>query len=106
MPLPRLFRAVPPALAVLLVLAGCSDQPDLDSTISDSVRAAPYPDLVPLEPLLATTGSPRDTSDQPEADLAARRNRLQQRAQQLSGAVVDSDTRARMRAGVAPLPGM
>lgn len=106
MPLPRLFRAVPPVVAVLLVLAGCADQPDLESTISDSVRAAPYPDLVPLEPLLATSGPRRDKIDNPETDLAARRDRLQQRAQRLSGTVVDTDTRTRMRTGVAPLPGM
>lgn len=91
----------------MLALAGCSDQPDLDTTIDDSVRAAPYPDLVPLEPLLATTGPRRDETDKPETDLVARRDRLQQRAQRLrGGAVVDTGTRTRMRTGVAPLPGM
>ncbi len=106
MPLSRLSRVALPAMAVLLVLAACSERPDLESTITDAARDAPWPDLVPLEPLLAASAPPRERTGAPETGLAARRDRLQQRAQRLNAAVVDADTRSRMRAGVRPLPPM
>ncbi|MBI6629056.1 hypothetical protein [Pontibaca salina] len=107
MPLPHPFRAVPPAVALMMLLAGCADQPELASTIDAAARAAPYPDLVPLDPLLTPTEARGNEADKSESELIARRDRLQQRAQRLrSGTVIDRGTQTRMRTGVAPLPAM
>ena len=36
-----------------LLLAGCESFPALDARLTEAARAAPYPDLVPMEGLLA-----------------------------------------------------
>jgi len=47
------MRAIP-VLTFLLVLSACSIRaPELDASITETSRAAPWPELVPLGPLLA-----------------------------------------------------
>lgn len=42
--------------SILLVLSACSIRaPELDASITETSRAAPWPELVPLGPLLAGT---------------------------------------------------
>lgn len=72
-------------LSLLLLIPACSLRaPDLDSTITETSRAAPWPDLVPLGPLLAEAEAltPRSASAEGRslewraADLRRRAARL------------------------------
>ena len=40
-------------LALCLTLCACIDIPEVDGTVLPEFEDAPYPDLVPLDPLLA-----------------------------------------------------
>lgn len=54
----------------LVLLVACTELPDLDGTISPASKDAPFPELVPLDPLLATV--PKGTAPPPDALLNAR----------------------------------
>lgn len=87
------------ALGLAAALSGCTQFPELDASVSDAARTAPYPDLVPLGGLqarLTTTNIAPDTVSTIEARIA----RLEARADSLRGNVIDDATRARMQAGV------
>ncbi|WP_390913264.1 hypothetical protein [Pseudosulfitobacter sp. SM2401] len=90
----------PFAFAMILSLAGCTQFPELDSALSTGAQDADYPDLVPVQGLLAQTeprnGTPEDTVNTLNARLANLRNR----ADRLRGTVVDASTRRRMQNGV------
>lgn len=66
----------------LALLTGCTAFPELEATTSAEARAAPYPRLVPLEPLIAAA---QETALAPEtgARLAARAAALRGRAARL-----------------------
>lgn len=79
------------AFALLLALAACSDFPVFDATIDAAARAAPYPTLTPLDPVLAAADAPSAITptsvaqtDSAIADLRARAAAL--RRPVLSGA--------------------
>lgn len=79
--------------------AGCTQFPQLDATVSDKMRRAPYPDLVPLEGLQKRIDATRiDPATLPT--IQTRIARLKTRAERLRGTVVDSDAKARMQEGV------
>jgi len=85
--------------AVAPLLPGCTQFPQLDATLTDEARRAPYPDLVPLSGLqarISDTNTDPGTAPAIEARIAG----LKTRAASLSGSVIDSGTRARMQAGV------
>jgi hypothetical protein len=84
---------------LLAVMAACTRFPDLESVVAPEVRAAPYPALVPIEPLLAGLTAEQITPEV-EAGLAGRMAALQARAARLRKTVVDDTTRDRMRQGV------
>ncbi|HEY9038771.1 MAG TPA: hypothetical protein VIN05_07500 [Roseovarius sp.] len=89
------------ALAAVGLLPGCAQFPELDATLTDEARRPPYPDLVPLSGLqerISGTNTDPGTAPAIEARIAG----LKTRAARLSGTVIDSDTRARMQAGVQP----
>lgn len=90
-----------PWIAIVLICAvtACSQFPELDASVSEETRDAPYPELVPLEGLQARIS---DTSITPEmrGGIEGRVARLRARAARLKRTVIDTDTRARMRAGV------
>jgi len=84
-------------LALFLALAACTQFPELEGTISPDLENADYPDLVPLEPLLARAApaiaDPVETTkalDTRVAALRARANALQRRA------ILDNGTRTRL----------
>ena len=81
----------------LLALVACAEFPQLDSTLDDAARAAPYPDLVPLGPLLAAQ-APVAATD-PGRATQDRAAALRARAARLRGAVIAPAERARMQAG-------
>lgn len=73
-----------PALALVLAsgLAACGgDLPDLEARLSPAARAADWPELVPLGPILRDTETllPRDSAAEGES-LAARAADLRRRA--------------------------
>nr|WP_275116123.1 hypothetical protein [Aliiroseovarius subalbicans] len=71
----------------------------MDARISDRARAAEYPVIVPLGPLLASV--PPTQEDYGIGTLADRAAALRARAARLRGAIVDPTTRARMQAALA-----
>ncbi len=88
--------------ALLVVLAGCTDPPDLDASIDPALEEADYPDLVPIDDILGP-----DTDD-PVADagtadrLEARAAGLESRARQLQRQRgIDDDTRRRLNSDIA-----
>ena len=92
----RLFRHL--ALPLALLIAGCTQFPELDATIPTSVENAAFPELVPLEPLLAANGPVVSDPQATTQSLEARVTSLRARARSLqSRAVIDAGTRARLR---------
>ena len=68
-------------LMLMLVLAACGQVPGLDADVGAVDDAAPYPDILPVGALPAPTAT-RLTEDS-EAEIDARRARLNQRANTL-----------------------
>lgn len=80
-------------------LPGCTRFPELDAVVSPAAARADYPELVPVERIMAATPEPRiaeDTADTIEARAAA----LRARAGRLRGAVIDDTARGRMQGDV------
>ena len=93
-------------LPLALLCAGCTQFPELDATIPPSVEIAPFPALVPIEPLLAANArvvsdpaATTETLEQRVAALRVRARALQNRP------VLDANTRARLRRALAAAPG-
>ena len=93
-------------LPLALLCSGCAQFPELDATIPPSAENAPFPALVPLEPLLAANArvvsDPAATTETLEQRVAALRVRarvLQNRP------VIAANTRARLRRAQAAAPG-
>ena len=78
-----------------LAVTSCGPWPDpqFDDT---AARAAPFPLLVPIDTLVSQAPATAAPDGPPASRIAA----LNARAARLRGPVVDSATRARMRAGV------
>ena len=89
------------ALLLTLVLASCAQFPALDARLTEADRAAPYPALIPLGPLLAQADA-LGTSVAPSLDL--RIARLSGRAAALRGPVLTGADRARLATPVAGRP--
>ena len=66
-------------LALCLTLCACIDIPEVEGTVVPSLEDAAYPDLVPLDPLLAqaipTGVDPDETTRDLELRIAALRAR-------------------------------
>ena len=84
--MPRLL----PSVALALLMAGCTQFPEIDARVPEAERNAPPPRLIPLAPLLA------------RADAATLQSRVAPYVVEVDkfGAVIAQDTRARMDAGV------
>lgn len=88
------------ASALMLSGAACTQVPELDATIPDNLRNAPYPKLVRLDESIFAVQLPQEQSAEIEKSLAARRDRLQSRAREFDSTVVDPAARKRMQNGV------
>lgn len=64
-------------------LAGCSNEPELVNRTTVDLRNADYPDLVPLDDLVAPLPAPKEESLALEQNLKARSSQLERRAEQL-----------------------
>ena len=85
---------------VATLLAGCSDFPELDAAITPTARNAEYPSLMPIDQLVADAQDVQIT-EQTVTTLKGRAGSLRARAARLRGPIIDSATRARMRAAIA-----
>lgn len=93
-----------PACCIAFVLAiplgACTQFPQLDRTIPPGLEQAPFPALVPVEPLLAQATAGRIDPAQTQASLQARLTRLRARAARLRGSVLSGRERQRLREGL------
>ncbi|UMA65908.1 hypothetical protein LVO79_05465 [Roseivivax marinus] len=89
-----------PSLCVgTLVLAGaCVQFPEIEAAESAYVPGAAYPDLVPIETLLAST--PARATPEMRGAVESRADALRRRAAGLDGPVIDDATRARLDQGI------
>ena len=95
------MRQSPLVIAICLAaLAGCAQFPEADATITPEAEAADFPELVPLEPLLAEIDTQQLDAPATEAALLARVAGLKARAARLSGAGLDPEDRKRLQSGV------
>lgn len=69
----------------LLLCAACAQVPELDDHVTPAARQAPYPALVPLDPLLQDASDTRIT-DQTDDALRARAAALRARARAMQQA--------------------
>lgn len=93
-----------PLIIVFAGLTACAAFPQLDANLDAKARAADFPRLQPLTPLLAQADTMQATgqiSPVTVARFAARTAQLSARASRLRGPVIDAATLARMRRGVA-----
>ena len=65
-------------LIIVLALAACTDLPDLDAVIPQSLRDAPYPTLTPIPIAPTTAGQEADVLQARAAALQARAARIRQ----------------------------
>ncbi|MDW4496511.1 hypothetical protein R5H30_00845 [Sulfitobacter sp. D35] len=84
------------ALGLLAALAAC-DAPDIDPVITPASAAADYPDLVPIEPLIAEIEAEQIDAPATQGALESRVAGLQSRADALRGAGIDEAERARLQ---------
>ena len=96
----RLSRLI--ILCLCTALTACTRFPALESALSPGAEDAPYPDLLPIETLTARVPDPLIADDSQDA-LAIRAARLRARAARLRGTVLDTDSRARMQAGIGEI---
>lgn len=68
---------------VLLLTVGCTPFPQLQGSIPKGAETADYPDLVPLDPLLANIKPKSPDAEQTANTLNARASGLQARANKL-----------------------
>ncbi|NNE52921.1 MAG: hypothetical protein HKN30_11035 [Sulfitobacter sp.] len=94
-----IFRhALWPLLA--LILAACTQFPELENTVRPEVQEASYPELIPLEPILATVEASPVDPVQTEAALETRLASLRARANAMRGSVLSSQEKKRLDEGV------
>jgi hypothetical protein len=87
--------------AVLLSLsAACTQFPALDSRATPELLASPFPDLVPVDPLLARAEAGQVNTRQTEAGLSSRVTALQARASRLRGSVLSGPEKQRLGQGM------
>lgn len=82
-----------------ILLAGCTQFPQLDDTIPPEAEAAGYPELVPIELLLSDIPPP--PPDQAADRLEARADALRRRAAQLRSEGLTTGELARLGSGDA-----
>lgn len=70
-------------LALCLTLCSCIDIPEVDGTVLPEFEDAPYPDLVPLDPLMAGAIPPGVDTEETTQNLEARVALLRARARAL-----------------------
>ncbi|PYE82339.1 hypothetical protein [Pseudoroseicyclus aestuarii] len=96
------------AACLLPLLAGCASFPALDARIPAAERAAPYPDLVDIAPLIARSeAAAQEAADPAASALPGRAEALRARAGALRARpVLSAPEAARLSGGVALPPAL
>ena len=89
-----------PRLAVFLLLIACTGYPELGAQTPATARAD-YPQLVPLQSILANAQTAPLADPTLSRDLLGRVDRLRARAAAMRASAVSPADQARMRAAVA-----
>ena len=87
-------------IAALGTLAGCTDIPQLEQSLSERAQAASYPKLISVEGILASA-LPSEISEAMTANVAKRSSGLRVKAARLSGDVIAPDDQSRLKGGTA-----
>lgn len=87
-------------LVIPLTLGACTQFPDLDHTQTEQLTRADYPDLVPIEPILARAAGPKPDPLAEEAALTARLAALRARADRMRGSVLSGAEKQRLENGL------
>lgn len=95
MKLTRVLHLLP-----LIALAACTQFPELEGTVAPELEKAAYPDLLPLEPILAQAVKSGVDPVQAEAGLEGRLAGLRARADRLRGSVLSGPEKQRLERGL------
>ncbi|SEV98143.1 hypothetical protein SAMN04488515_0502 [Cognatiyoonia koreensis] len=87
-------------LSLLIGLCACAEFPALDERIDDAARAAPYPTLTNIAPLIAQANASGTATNSVATEIDGRRANLSARADRLRGAIIEPALRNRMQRGV------
>ena len=85
-----------------LGLTACIQVPELDRSISDDARNAPFPELAPIDPSVFETPPPAEAQAEIDAELQERAQTLRDRASALEEAKIDDETRNRLLGTLDP----
>lgn len=77
------FLTILPLVATLTAISGCAQFPELDATVPPKAENAGYPDLSPIETLLAADAYDPDAAEETTDRLDRRTRALQARADRL-----------------------
>lgn len=88
-----MFRTTLLTLA-LLMIAACTQVPELNERIGPDLRDASFPRLVPLDEALGPPADPEGEAQAVQKSLEARRDALAQRARRLQQASHDDTTQS------------
>lgn len=95
-----LRRCLRLAALACLPLAGCTQFPALEGTVPPELEAAPFPKIVPMEPLLAEAQAGTTDPAPIRATLNDRLAGLRARAAGLRGPVLSRAERLRLERGL------
>lgn len=87
---------IPALFIVSLCLVGCVQFPEIDDATSETARTAPYPKLIPLDPIADILNGPGTAPVETEETLEARVAGLRSRADRLRAPVLSANDRARL----------
>lgn len=88
-------------MATLLLTGACTQFPELDSTITPALKAAEFPTLTPIAPVLAAAQTGGIEPVQTAAGIDARVAALKARAASLRGSVLSGNERQRLAQGLS-----
>jgi hypothetical protein len=84
-------------IAAQLMLVACTQFPELDAAVSKRAKAADYPALINVEPILARTENNGSAPEVIQSNLESRAAALRNRAARLkAGRVIDAPARTRL----------
>lgn len=84
----------------IAMLAACTQFPELDATVAPELENAAYPELLPLEPILAHASTDSIDPVQAQSDLQGRLAGLRARADRLRGGVLTGAEKQRLERGL------
>lgn len=87
-------------LISLFSSAACTQLPELDGIVEPHIETAPYPDLLPLEPILAAASGSSLDPVREQNNLQARLAMLRARADRLRGSVLNGPEKQRLERGL------